>query len=324
MNIRSILILVAIAAAGGYLYIDYNSAESKLAREVKELQQLAPDVQPPDCFGKGLNAKLFAVGVERDRRAASEISDDTARKGAIKHDCVRGNNPATLSRVVKALGPAGIATYTQVLKTCPVVKDEYPVYACFALDALNADGSKEAQAVMEGELTAMGKDKARRNVYEGALYRLMMTPGWTNTVKLAERLPKENEWEAKELMMEYIRNHRDLAAKPALEAAYAAETDQQERGLVKSALLELDNPGKCVATGEGRPDGGLCRYVCHDQNRWFSLQNTTGNPCPLVQEVPSDTNAGSAPPAAAPMAAVKPLPVNAATPVPTAKPAAKK
>ena len=308
------MILVAVAAAGGYLYVDYNSTESKLAREVKELQQLAPDVQPPECFGKGMNAKLFAVAVERDRRPNSEISDDNARKGAIKHDCVRGNNTATMGRVVKALGPAGIATYAQVLKSCPVVKDEYPVYACFALDALNADGSKAAQEVMEGELTAMGKDKARRNVYEGALYRLMMTPGWTTTTKLAERFPKENEWEAKELMAEYIRNHRDPAAKPALEAAYTAETDQQERGLLKSALLELDNPGKCVATGEGRVDNGLCRYVCHDQNKWFSLQNTTGNPCPLVQEVPAETQAG------APSAA-QPPPVNAATPVPTAKPA---
>jgi hypothetical protein len=308
MNIRTILILVAVAGAGAYVYVDYNSVESKLAREIKELGQLAPGVQPPDCFGKGLNAKLFAVGVDRDRRPNSEIADDNARKGAIKHDCVRGNNPATLQRVVKALGPAGIATYAQVLKSCPVVKDEYPTYACFALDALNADGSKEAIAVLENEVNTY-KDKTRRNVYEGALYRLMMTPGWTTTPKLAERLPKETEWEAKELMMEYIRNHRDMAAKPALEAAYTAETDAQEKGLIKSALLELDNPGKCVATGEGRIVDGLCRYVCHDQNRWFSLQNTTGGQCPLVQEVPADTQAG------APAAAATPPPVNAASPV---------
>jgi hypothetical protein len=315
MNIRTILILVAVAGAGAFLYFDYNSDDSKLAREIKELQQLAPDVTPPECFGKGLNAKLFAVGVEKDRRPNSELADDNARKGAIKHDCVRGNNPATLQRVVKAMGKSGVATYEQVLKSCPVVKDEYPVYACFALDALTADGSKEAVAVLENELT--DTDKVRRNVYEGALYRLMMTPGWTTTARLAERLPKEKEWEAKELMMEYIRNHRDVAAKPALETAYAAETDGQERGLIKSALLELDNPGKCVATGEGKSVDGLCRYVCHDQNRWFSLQNTSNAPCPLVQEVPADTKAGA--PAAAPPQ------VNAASPVtaPAAKPAKK-
>jgi hypothetical protein len=292
MNIRTILIFVAVAAAGGYVYVDYNSVESKLAREIKELTQLAPDVQPPECFGKGLNARLFAIGVERDRRPNAELQDDVARKGAIKHDCIRGNNPANLQRVVRALGAGGIATYAQVLKSCPVVKDEYPVYACFALDALQAEGSKESIAVLEQELD--DKEKVRRNVYEGALYRLMMTPNWTTIAKLADRLPKEPEWEAKELMLEYIRNHRDPSAKPNLQAAYATETDQQEKGLIKAALLEIDNPGKCVVTDEGRGDNGLCRYACHDVNRWFSLQKTGKGQCPLVQDVPADTKPATA------------------------------
>jgi hypothetical protein len=290
MNIRTILILAAVAAAGGYVYVDYNSAESKLARELKELQQLAPDVQAPECFGKGLNARLFAIGVERDRRPTAEVENDTARKGFIKHDCVRGNNPATVQRVVRALGTSGIATYAQVLKSCPVVKDEYPVYGCFALDALQAEGSKASVAILEAELT--NKDKNRRNVYEGALYRLMMTPGWTSTATLADRLPKESEWEAKELMLEYIRNHRDPSAKPNLLAAYAAESDQQEKGLIKAALLEIDNPGKCVVTDEGRAENGLCRYACHDVNRWFNTQKPkTG--CPMVQDVPADRPAAA-------------------------------
>jgi hypothetical protein len=307
MNIRTILILAAVAAAGGYVYVDYNSAESKLAREIKELTQLAPDVQAPECFGKGLNARLFAVGVERDRRPMSEVENDVARKGAIKHDCVRGNSPATVQRVARALGAGGVATYAQVLKSCPVVKDEYPVYACFALDALKADGSKESMAVLEQELT--DKDKNRRNVYEGALYRLMMTPGWTTVARLADRFPTETEWEAKELMIEYIRNHRDPSAKPNIQAAYAAETDQQEKGLLKAALLEIDNPGKCVVSDEGRGENGLCRYACHDVNRWFSLQKTGKGLCPLIQDVPNDTN---------PAAAASPQ-VTAASPVAPAK-----
>jgi hypothetical protein len=304
MNIRTILILAAVAAAGGYLYIDYNSTESKLAREIKELTQLAPDVQPAECFGKGLNARLFAIGIERDRRPNSELENDAARKSAIKHDCVRGNNPATVQRVVRAMGQSGIATYAQALKTCPVVKDEYPVYGCFALDALQAEGSKESIAVLEQELT--DKDKNRRNVYEGALYRLMMAPGWATTAKIADRFPKETEWEAKELMLEYIRNHRDPSAKPNIEAAYAAETDLQEKGLLKAALLELDNPGKCVITDEGRAEDGLCHYHCHDANKWFKLQKAK-NGCPMVQDVPSDAK----------LAAPQAPQVTAASPVPT-------
>jgi hypothetical protein len=288
MNIRTLMILAAVAAAGGFVYIDYNSAESKLGRELKEIQQLGPDVQAPECFGKGLNAKLFAIGVERDRRSNAELDNDIARKGAIKHDCVRGNNPATVQRVVKALGASGIPTYAQVLKSCPVVKDEYPVYGCFALDALQAEGSKDAIAVLENELT--DKDKGRRNIYEGALYRLMSTKGWATTAQVADRLPKESEWEAKELMLEYIRNHRDSAARPNLQAAYAAETDQQEKGLIRAALLEIDNPGKCVVTDEGRGDNGLCRYSCHDANRWFNIQKGKGG-CALVQDVPKDNPA---------------------------------
>jgi ferredoxin-like protein FixX len=300
MNIRTILILAALAGAGAYVYVDYNSAESKLAREMKEIEQLSPDTRAPECFGKGTNAKLFAIAVERDRHTNAEVDNDTVRKNVIKHDCIRGGNTATIQRVVKALGPAGVPVYSQVLQSCPVSKDEYPVYACFALDALKADGSKAAVATLEKELT--NKDKSRRNIYEGALYRLMNTEGWATTAQLADRVPTESEWEAKELIMEHVRNHRDPAAKPNLQRAYAAETDQQERGLIKAAILEIDNPGKCVVTDEGRAENGLCRYACHDQNKWFNFPKPkTG--CPLVQDVPADKAAAQTPP------------VNAASPV---------
>jgi hypothetical protein len=304
MNIRTILILAAVVGAGAYVYLDYNSDESKLAREIKEIEQLAPDVKPPECFGKGLNAKLFAVAIERDKRQPSDLQDDTIRKGAIKHDCIRGNGNPTTARVAKALGKAGVATYAQVLETCPVVKDEYPVYACFAMDALVDAGGPEATAALEKELA--DTDKVRKNVYEGALYRLMNTPGWKTTAQIIDRVPTEKEWEAKELMMEYVRDHRDPAAKPNLEKAYAAETDQQEKGLIKAAILEIENPGKCVMTDEGRAENGVCRYTCHDAKKWFSLQKDPKKGCDLVKDVPADPPAAAAAPqvtAATPVAA---------------------
>jgi hypothetical protein len=292
MNIRTIVIAVAVLALGGYALYDYYGPESKLARELKEIDQLEPDIKAPDCFPKGPNAKLFAIGIQRDRRPKAELNDDVVRRSAIKHDCIRGNDPKTVQRVVKALGASGVPVYAEVLKNCPVIKDEYPVYGCFALDALFAEGSKDSVAALESSLG--NKDKARKNIYLGALYRLMNISGWKTNAQLAQMLPAETEWEAKELMLEYIRHHKDPSAKPDLERAYAAEQDPQERGLIKAALLEMDNPGKCVVTDEGRAETGLCRYTCTEINRWFSSPKPkTG--CPLVANAPADTQQGAPP-----------------------------
>ena len=302
MKLSSILIGAGAVALGGYVWMDYNSAESKNFRELKEIEVLAPDTKAPECFPKGVNAKLFAIGIGRDQRSKAELENDVARRGAIEHDCIRGNQPATVFRVVKALGARGVPVYAEVLSSCPVVKDEYPVYACFALDALAAEGGKDSVAAMEKALT--NHDKARKNIYLGALYRLMTTPGWKTTAQLAAMLPTEQDWKAKELMLEYIRNHKDPAAKPELEKSYAAETDPQEKGLIKAALLELDNPGKCVMTDEGRAENGTCRYTCHDINRWFNVPKPKNVGCPLVVDAPNDQPAAQVPA------------VNAATPVP--------
>ena len=292
MNIRTIIIAVAVLALGGYALYDYYSPESKLARELKEIEQLEPDLKAPDCFPKGPNAKLFAIGIQRDRRPKAELNNDVVRRSAIKHDCIRGNEPKTVQRVVKALGASGVTVYSEVLQKCPVVKDDYPVYGCFALDALPAEGSKDSVAAMESALGS--KDKARKNIYLGALYRLMNTSGWKTNAQLAQMIPAETEWEAKELMLEHIRHHKDPTAKPDLERAYAAEQDPQERGLIKAALLEMDNPGKCVVTDEGRAETGLCRYTCIEINRWFSVPKPkTG--CPLVANAPADTQQGAPP-----------------------------
>jgi hypothetical protein len=304
MNIRTILIGAGVVALGGYALYDYYSPESKLARELKEIEQLEPDIKPPDCFPKGLNAKLFAVAIQRDRRPKAEMNNEVTRRSAIKHDCIRGNDPKTLQRVVKAVGPAGIPVYAEVLEKCPVVKDDYPVYGCFALDALYAEGSKESVAALEQALT--NKEKQRKNVYLGALYRLMNTKGWRSNAQLAQMLPAETEWEGKELMLEYIRHHKDPSARADLEKAYASEQDPQERGMIKAALLELDNPGKCVMTDEGRAESGVCRYTCIDINRWFSTPKPAAG-CALVTDPPPEAQQQAQPP-----------PVNASSAVPAA------
>jgi len=309
MNIRTILVGAGILALGGYALYDYNSPESKLARELKEIEQLEPDIRPPECFPKGQNAKLFAVGIQRDRRSKQEMANEVTRRSAISHDCIRGNNNRTVERVAKALGAGGVPIYAEVVEKCPVIKDDYPVYACFALDALYYQGSKDAVAVLEKELG--DKDKARKNVQLGATFRLMNIQGWKTNAQLAQTLPTQTYWEGKQLIIEYIRHHKDPAAKAELEKAYAAEQEQQEKGLIKAALLELDNPGKCVVNDEGRAETGLCRYACTEINRWFSIPKPkTG--CPLVADPPPDTQQGDQPPpvntanAGSPAAAAKP------------------
>src|SRR5207244_4580806 len=62
-------------------------------------------------------------------------------------------------------------------------------------------------AALEGALGT--KEKTRKNIYLGALYRLMNTSGWKTNAQLAQMIPPETEWEAKELMLEYIRHHKD-------------------------------------------------------------------------------------------------------------------
>ena len=300
MKLSSIVVPAAVIAIGAYVYYDYNSPESRNARELKEIEQLAPDVKAPSCFPQGLNARLFAIVISRDQRQQGELENDQQRRGIIEHDCIRGGPQTTVQRLVKALGPAGVPAYAGVLEKCPASRDEYPVYPCFALDALSAQGGKDAVAAMEKALG--NKDKAHKEVYLGALYRLMNAPGWKTVPQIADMLPAETEWKAKELMLEYIRNHRDAAAKPNLEKAYAAEQDQQEKGLIKAALLELDYPGKCVMTDEGRAENGICRYTCHDLNRWFSVPKPAQGTCPLVVDPPKEAQ----------------QPVNTASPVPAA------
>ena len=118
MNIRTILVGAAVLALGGYAWYDYNGPDSRLARELKEIEQLEPDVRPPECFPKGQNAKLFAVGIQRDKRPKAEMANEVARRSAITHDCIRGNEPRTVQRVAKALGTAGVPVYALDYGAC--------------------------------------------------------------------------------------------------------------------------------------------------------------------------------------------------------------
>jgi hypothetical protein len=230
----------------------------------------------------------------------------------IAHDCIRGKDSKTVERVVKALGQAGVPAYAEVLEKCPVVKDEYPVYGCFALDALYFEGGKDASAALEKALTT--KDKGRKNIYLGALYRLMNTKGWKTNAQLAQMIPAEPVWEAKQLMIEYIRQHKDPSARPDLDKAYSLEQEQQEKGLIRAALLEIDNPGKCVVPDEGRAQSGLCRYTCTETGRWFSLPKPkTG--CALAMDQPAETQQGEP---------AQPPPVNSAGAISPAAASAKR
>ena len=144
---------------------------------------------------------------------------------------------------------------------------------------------------MEKALT--NKDKARKNVYLGALFRLMASPGWHTTPQLAAMLPGETDWEAKELLIEQIRAKKDPAARGDLQKAYGTETDEQERGKIKAALLEIDNAGRCVVEDEGRGEDGNCRYVCREQNLRLKIAKQ-GPTCPLVREAPQQNPPGVA------------------------------
>src|SRR3981189_3060191 len=103
--------------------------------------------------------------------------------------------------------------------------------------------------------------------------------------------PAEPVWEAKQLMIEYIRQHKDPSARSDLDKAYSLEQEQQEKGLIRAALLEIDNPGKCVVSDEGRAESGLCRYTCTETRRWFSLPKPKAG-CVLATDPPAETQQG--------------------------------
>jgi len=295
MNVRAILIGAAVAALGGFALYDYYSPESRRARAIHEVETLKPDVKPHACLPQGPLTKAFAAAVALDAMPSTAFDSDARKRGVIKHDCIRGaTNHATVDRLLDVSGEEIVAYSAKVVESCQLGKNEYPLPQCVALDVLGRRSDSTPAAVAALEKFAENR-KLANVVWEGALYRLISLPAWRTTTQLATQLASEPEWEARELLLEKIRERKDPGARASLETAYAKEDDETTKGRIKAAILEIDNPGKCVVEDEGRGEDGICRYVCRDQNSRsrYPKDPKVKGPCPLVHE--PDANATKAP-----------------------------
>jgi hypothetical protein len=284
MKVRSILVVAGVAALGGYALYDYYSPDSRRAREIHIVETLKPDLKPHACLPGGPLQKAFAVAVVLDAEPTSKLDTDARRRGLIKHDCIRGaNNHSTLDRLFEATGDELVPYAIKVIDSCQTGKTEYPVPQCVALDVLarKADKSKEALAALERVAT---ERKVAKEVWEGATFRLISMPNWHTPAQLADQLASEPEWELRELLLEKVRERRDQSTRPGLQAAYAKEDDVTTKGRIKAALLELDNPGKCVAEDEGRGEDGTCKYFCRDGGVRLRYAKEGKGGCPLTHE----------------------------------------
>ena len=296
MNVRAILIGTGVAALGGFALYDYYSPDSRRARAIHEVETLKPDVKPHACLPQGPLQKAFAAAVSLDALPPTTFDSDARKRGVIKHDCIRGaTNHSTVDRLLEVAGDEVVAYSAKVIESCNLPKMEYPLPQCVALDILGRRSESSPAAVAALEKVADNR-KLAVNVWEGALFRLISLPAWKTTPQLAEKLASEPEWEARELLLEKIRERKDPAARASLETAYGKEDDETTKGRIKAAILEIDNPGKCVAEDEGRGADGICRYVCRDQNNGrsrYPKDPKDKGPCALVRE--PDANANKAP-----------------------------
>jgi hypothetical protein len=285
MNVRALVIGAGVVALGGFALYDYNSPESRRHRALHDVENLKPDVVLPACLPQGPLAKAFVVAVALDAQAPSTFDSDARRRGVVKNECIRGAaQHATLDRLLEATGDDLVAFAAKVVEACPHGRNEYPVPDCVALEVLGQRAATTPAAVTALE-RVLSDRKAPKEVWEGALFRLMKLPAWRTPAQLAERLASEPEWEARELLLEKVRERRDASTRASLETAYTKEDDQTTKGRIKAALLEQENPGKCVVEDEGRGEDGLCRYVCRDQNmRLRYPKERKQKVCPLVRE----------------------------------------
>jgi len=297
MNVRTILIGAGVAALGGFALYDYYSPDSRRARALHEVETLKPDVKPQACLPPGPLTKAFAAAVALDAVPPTTFDSDARKRGLIKHDCIRGSaQHSTVDRLLDATGEDIVAYAAKVVDSCQLGKNDYPVPQCVALDILGRRVDQSPAAVAALEKVASER-KGAKEVWEGALYRLMSMPAWRTPAQLAAQLASEPEWEARELILEKVRERRDASTRASLETAYAKEDDQSTKGRIKAALLEVANPGKCVVEDEGRAEDGTCRYVCRDQNLRlrYPKEPKEKGPCTLVRE-PEPPNAAAKPP----------------------------
>jgi hypothetical protein len=291
MQIRSIALIGALGAFGGFALWDYYSDDSRHLREVRELEKVAPDVQVPDCYPKHKLAKVFAGVTYADKRDGASLTSDVLRRGALTHDCIRGaDNRGNVERFASVFGDEAIPLYEGILAQCKVDKLDLSPSACFALDALAKNGSRNAVAALDKVLT---ERTVMKDVWLGALHRLTHAPGWRTRAQLAEMVPAEKAWEAKELLIEAVREKRDPTARDALQKAFTAEDDPQEKGKLQAAILEIDNPGRCVVEDMGEGKDNICRYVCKDQQNQRMKVPKVGQTCPLVRDPPAPAVATS-------------------------------
>ena len=283
MKVSTLLVGGAIVALGGYALYDYYGPESRRARELHIVETLKPDVKPQACLPPGPLQKPFAIVVALDSLPPSTFDSDAKKRTVIKHDCIRGSSQhGTLDRLLEATGDEIVPYAEKVVASCPLGKNEYPLPQCIALDVLSRRATKSKDAVAALEKIAKER-KGAKEVWEGATFRLMSMPTWKTPPQLAEQLASEPEWELRELLLEKVRERRDVATRPSLEAAYAKEDDETTKGRIKAALLELDFPGKCVVEDEGRGQDGICRYVCREQNMRLRYPKE-GKTCPMTHE----------------------------------------
>jgi hypothetical protein len=289
MKIRALLIGAGLAGLGGLALYDYNSPDSRRERELHEVEKLKPDAKVPACVPQGRLARPFIAALGADAQPDSVIANDAARRSLVKHDCIRGASTHTnVDRVAAAGGEDAVAFFAAVLDGCKLDKNEYPAPACGALDGLNARGGEKVVAVFE---RIAQERKSAKEVWLGATYRLLQLPSWRSAAQLADMLAAEPEWEARELLLEKVREKRDPLAREALTKAYAKEEDEGTKGRIKAALLELDNRGRCVAEDEGRGADGVCRWYCRDTNT--RLRYPKQGDCALVRD--AETPAAATP-----------------------------
>jgi hypothetical protein len=289
MKLRTAIIGLGLVGLGGAAYYDYNSPDSRRARELHDIEKLKPDVKIADCYPQGPLAKAFAAAVANDT-PATPIENEVTRRSVVKHDCIRGSpNHATVDRLVTASGDEIIPYLAQVVDRCKFDKNTLPNVACLALDALAAQGSTTATAALDKIST---ERKTAKEVWEGALYRAIQKPSYKTPAQLAALVADDKEWEAKELLLEKIREKSDPAARDPLTRAYAKEDDETTKGHIRAALLELDNAGRCVVEDEGRGADGICRYTCRATSTRLRFPKL-GKACPLVRE-PEKTPASPA------------------------------
>ena len=281
MRLPALTLGLSAVAFGGYALWDYQSLESRSARAIHGVEVLGPNLTKLDCVDKGPFAKSFTVAVVLDARPLSSLNTDAIKRGAIRTDCIRGAaENGTLRRAVEAMGPQGPAFLAKVINTCAFKKDEYPSPACHALEGLGL-------AHAAGELEKIALDRKQpKDIYLGALYRLMQTPAWRTPAQLAGMIKDEPDWEARELMLEKLRALHSPAALDPLKEAYAVEKDDTVRRHLHAAVLELENSGKCVIEDDGGPAGVACRYFCRELNvrPWHARAPKTA--CPDLFDPP--------------------------------------